>query len=70
MSPTAKTIVADLRAWCAVERGRPARVAQIVGVNPSTVSRWITDTRSPNLDEGLKIMAFLRRERLKEKRRA
>ena len=69
MLPTADTIVAELKAWCAVERGRPSRVAEIVGVNRSAVSRWLRDQRKPSLNQGLAIQEFLKHERRKFKKR-
>ena len=64
MLPTADTIVAELMAWCAVERGRPSRVAEIVDVNRSAVSRWLCGQRKPSLNQGFVIQEFLKHEHL------
>jgi transcriptional regulator with XRE-family HTH domain len=69
MLPTADTIVAELKSWCAVERGRPSRVAEIVGVNRSAVSRWLRGQRKPSLNQGLAIHEFLKHEHRKFKKR-
>jgi hypothetical protein len=61
MLSTADTIVAELEAWCAV-KSRPSRVAEIVGVNRSAVSRWLRGQRKPSLNQGLAIQEFLKHE--------
>jgi predicted transcriptional regulator len=65
MPPTPDIIVAELKTWCALERGRPSRVAEIVGVNRSAVSRWLRGPRKP----GLAIQEFLKHEDRKFKKR-
>jgi transcriptional regulator with XRE-family HTH domain len=69
MLPTADAIVAELKTWCAVERGRPSRVAEIVGANRSAVSRWLRGQRKPSLNQDLAIQEFLKREHRKFKKR-
>jgi transcriptional regulator with XRE-family HTH domain len=69
MPPTADTIVAELKTLCAVERGWPSRVAEIVGVNRSAVSRWLRGQRKPSLNQRLAIQEFLKHEHRKFKKR-
>jgi hypothetical protein len=69
MLTTANTIVAELKAWCAVERGRPSRVAEIGDVDRSAVSRWLRGQWKPSLNQGLAIQEFLKHENRKLKKR-
>jgi hypothetical protein len=69
MLPIADTIVAELKTWCAVERGRPSRVAEIVGVNRSAASRWLSSQRKLSLNQGLAIQEFLKHEHRKFNKR-
>ena len=69
MLPIADTTVAELKTWCAVERARPSRIAEIVGVNRSAVSRWLPGQRKPSLNQGLAIQEFLKHEHRKFKKR-
>jgi hypothetical protein len=61
MLPTADTIVAELKAWCAVERGRP--------LNRSAVTRWLRGQWKPSLNQGLAIQEFLKHENREFKKR-
>ena len=71
MLTTADTIVAELKAWCAVERGQPSRVAEIGDVDRSAVSRWLRGQWKPSLNQGLAIQEFLKHEnRILKKRGA
>ena len=68
MLPTADTIVAELKAWCAVERGRPSRLLRPLA-SIDAVSRWLRDQRKPSLNQGLAIQEFLKHEHRKFKKR-
>ncbi len=35
----------DLKSWCAAERGRAARLAKVLGVDPVMVSQWANGTK-------------------------
>jgi len=53
-------LLAELRAWAAQRRGNQALVGKALGVSKQSVSGWITGVARPNLETGLKLMAFLK----------
>jgi DNA-binding XRE family transcriptional regulator len=63
---TAK-LIAELRAWCDEKRGRQSQLARMLGIKRQSINEWFTGDSSPTLETGLKIQAFLRRERRKPK---
>jgi DNA-binding transcriptional regulator YiaG len=54
---------AELKAWCDQKRGRRAELARMMNVSPQLVSDWVTGRKIPTLDDGLKLMAFLKSQR-------
>jgi hypothetical protein len=68
MLPTADTIFAELKAWCVVERDRPARLLRPL-TSIDAVSRWLRGRRKPSLNQGLAIQEFLKHEHRKFKKR-
>jgi hypothetical protein len=63
-----KNLVEELRAWCgnpAENRGRRAEVARAIGVKWSLVSDWLARPHRafPGSENGLKLQAFLRKQR-------
>jgi DNA-binding XRE family transcriptional regulator len=50
----------ELRAWVAQERGNQALLRKAIGVSKQSVSGWVKGSARPNLETGLKLMAFLR----------
>lgn len=64
MSPReSERIIAELRSWCDEKYGRRVVIAKMLGRSPQLVSAWLTGDRTPTLDDGLKLQAFLRNER-------
>jgi DNA-binding transcriptional regulator YiaG len=54
---------AELKAWCDQKRGRRAELARMMNVSPQLVSDWVTGRKIPTLDDGLKLIAFLKKHR-------
>ncbi len=64
MSPKeSEILMAELKIWCDERYGRRAEVAEAIGVSRQIVSDWIKGRAIPNLDNGLKLQAFLRKRR-------
>jgi hypothetical protein len=66
-------LVEELRAWCgdAVEnRGRRAEVARAIGVGRGLVGEWLKGNAYPGLENGLRLQAFLRKQRRRKKAKA
>ena len=59
-------LVEALRAWCGApgeHYGRRAEVARALGVSRGLVGDWLAGRAAPGLDKGLKLQAFLRKQR-------
>ena len=55
-------LLAELKAWCDQKRGRRAEIARMLEVSPQLVSDWMARRKIPTLDDGLKLMAFLKEQ--------
>jgi hypothetical protein len=54
-------LLAELRAWAdQAEYGEQKKLADSLGVPPQRLNHWITGRRRPRLNDGMKLMAFLR----------
>jgi hypothetical protein len=62
-SKESERILAELQAWCNQKHGRRMEIARMLNVSPQLVSDWMARRRTPTLDDGLKIMAFLKKQR-------
>jgi len=59
-------LISDLKAWVGKRGehyGRRAEVARSVGVSRGLVGDWLTGKSKPGFDLGLKLRAFLAREK-------
>jgi hypothetical protein len=56
-------LMADLKAWVDVEYGRRANIARMLGVPRQRVTNWIAGQGTPTLEQGLRLQAFLKRQR-------
>jgi transposase len=66
-----RNLVEELRAWCGdpVEnRGRRAEVARAIGVSRGLIRDWLARPHKafPGWENGLRLQAFLRRQRRKK----
>jgi hypothetical protein len=59
-------LLSDLREWCSL-RGRQQQLAETLGFKKQLVSHWITGRRIPTLEDGLKIQAFLKKQKSRRK---
>jgi DNA-binding transcriptional regulator YdaS (Cro superfamily) len=59
-------LLSDLREWCSV-RGRQRELADLLGFKKQLVSHWINGRRIPTLEDGLKIQAFLKKQKSRRK---
>jgi hypothetical protein len=65
MSGRVRTLLAEAKAWCDVERGRRAKLARCLGVPLSTVSHWFREymkpqpARQPTAEQILALQEFL-----------
>ncbi len=53
----------DLRVWVDAKYGGSAELARMLGVSRQLVSDWLAGRTTPTLDSGLKIQAFLKKQR-------
>jgi transcriptional regulator with XRE-family HTH domain len=61
-------LMAELRAWAAqAEHGEQKALAERLGVTPQRLNHWITGRNIPNLRDGLKLQAFLKKQRRKRR---
>jgi predicted transcriptional regulator len=56
-------LIAELKAWADAEYGRRAELARMLGVSRQLVTEWFAGRKTPTLDDGLKLQAFLKKRR-------
>jgi plasmid maintenance system antidote protein VapI len=56
-------LITDLKTWADVEHGRRSKLARILGVSRQRVTDWIAGRKAPTLEQGLKLQAFLKKQR-------
>jgi transcriptional regulator with XRE-family HTH domain len=57
-----------LKAWCEESYGRQAEVAKAIGVSRQVVTDWLNGRALPGLDNGLALLAFLKKQRRRARR--
>jgi DNA-binding XRE family transcriptional regulator len=60
-------LLAELKEWCSQKRGRQAEIAKMLGITRQSINEWFTGDSSPSLEAGLKVQAFLRKQRRRPK---
>jgi hypothetical protein len=64
-------LIFELRAWAEkAEHGAQTELAGFLGVPKQRVNHWIAGRTIPNLRDGLKLQAFLKKQRRSKARRA
>jgi len=62
-----EALMNDLRQWASdAQRGDQAELARLLEVPPQRITHWIKGRKIPNLRDGLKLQAFLRKQRGKK----
>jgi DNA-binding XRE family transcriptional regulator len=56
-------LMAELKTWVDAEYGRRAEVARELNVSRQRVTDWLSDRYAPTLEQGLKLQAFLKKQR-------
>jgi hypothetical protein len=56
-------LMAELKAWVDVEYGRRAELSRMLGVPRQRVTNWIAGQGAPTLEQGLRLQAFLKKQR-------
>ena len=57
-------LMSELKAWAEqAEHGAQNELARLLGVPKQRVNHWITGRKIPNLLDGLKLQAFLKKQR-------
>jgi DNA-binding transcriptional regulator YiaG len=56
-------LIAELKAWADAEYGRRAEIARWLDVPRQRVTNWIAGRESPTLEQGLQLLAFLKKQR-------
>jgi hypothetical protein len=54
-------LIEKLKTWADAERGRRSEIARMLGVPRQRLTDWISGRKSPTLEQGLRIYAFLKR---------
>jgi hypothetical protein len=67
-SEESQKLIAALKEWADAEYGRRAELARMLGVSRQLVSDWFAGRKTPTLDSGLKIQAFLKKQHRKSPR--
>jgi hypothetical protein len=61
-------LMAELKTWADAEYGRRAKVARMLGVPRQRVTNWIASQGTPTLEQGLRLQAFLKKQRRRSSR--
>jgi hypothetical protein len=56
-------LMAELKAWVDAEYGRRAEIARMLGVPRQRVTDWLAGRYTPTLEQGLRLQAFLKKQR-------
>jgi hypothetical protein len=56
-------LIAKLKVWADKKYGRRSELARILGVSPQLITEWLAGRATPTLDDGLKLQAFLKKQR-------
>jgi hypothetical protein len=56
-------LIAELKAWADEKYGRRSELARMLDLSPQLVSDWFAGRKTPTLDTGLKLQAFLKAKR-------
>jgi hypothetical protein len=67
--PLVQELIDRLRIYVEGERGRGREIAAELGVEPQSVSDWLSGRTEPTLANGLRLMKILARERIPRKRK-
>jgi len=63
VSEETEKLLKELQDWADQKRGRRAELARILGVDRSSITEWFQKRSEPSWETGLKIQAFLRKQR-------
>ena len=58
-----ETLIAELKAWADEKYGRRSELARMLDLSPQLVSDWLAGRKTPTLDTGLQLQAFLKKQR-------
>jgi DNA-binding transcriptional regulator YiaG len=58
-----ETLIAELKAWADEKYGRRSELARMLDLSPQLVSDWFAGRKTPTLDTGLQLQAFLKKQR-------
>jgi hypothetical protein len=56
-------LIAELRDWCDKKYGRRSEIAEMLGKSRQLVGEWLAGRATPTFDDGLKLQAFLKKQR-------
>jgi transcriptional regulator with XRE-family HTH domain len=56
-------LIASLKAWVDAEYGRRAQIARMLGVHRQQITNWLEGQKTPTLEQGLQLLAFLKKQR-------
>jgi len=64
MAPKESTrLITELKDWADEKFGRRSELARMLGLSPQLVSDWFAGRKTPTLDVGLQLQAFLKKQR-------
>ncbi|MBV8967850.1 MAG: helix-turn-helix transcriptional regulator [Verrucomicrobia bacterium] len=58
-----EVLISELKNWCDQKYGRRAELARMLGVSRQLITDWFAGRALPTLEIGLKIQAFLKKQR-------
>jgi predicted XRE-type DNA-binding protein len=56
-------LMAELKAWVDAEYGRRAEIARLLDIPRQRVTDWFAGRYTPTLEQGLRLVAFLKKQR-------
>ena len=56
-------LITELKDWADEKFGRRSELARMLDLSPQLVSDWFAGRKTPTLDVGLQLQAFLKKQR-------
>jgi hypothetical protein len=58
-----EALIFELKIWADEKYGRRSELARMLGLSPQLITDWFAGRKTPTLDTGLKLQAFIKKQR-------
>jgi transcriptional regulator with XRE-family HTH domain len=67
MPSSIQEVLDALKEWCGREHGQQSVVANVIGVSPEAVTKWLSGEQEPTSEQILLVQEFLAKQKNWEK---